>query len=219
MRLNISAKAFLLLALSSLLFFSCKKENGNDDILEGDPTDLLDQDHVMIEGRYGITAIFPKSEWYNEYIDTLPESKDAYFDGFRYNAVCASLLTDKIYVDLDTTPRYTTTMYFVRFHEEMENAAAAEQFIKDYKFNMYNSLVGVYYTEISEIDNIAIGAEEYEASHFTAQRGNLFAKGVEEIYLSYYNKRLYGVVITVRDENIEKSMPKCKEILKTVRLK
>ena len=151
-------------------------------------------------------------------MDTMPSDPNTYFDGFRYNAICASLLSDNKQ-EGEGDPLYATSIYFMRFHETLESEEASEQYIKDFKKRMYDDLKGVYYKEIIEHEDTIIGKGDYSATHFTAKRGYNVKEGTEDIYLIYKKPRLYGVLIKVDDDMREASLSKCMEILPTVMLK
>lgn len=202
----------------SVLLFSCKKDD--EETLNGDPNNWVDKDHVTLTNEYGIVATFPKDQWTNTYIDTMPADKNSYFDGFRYNAICASLLSDTIIKEGDTLPRYMTSIYFMRFHETFDNQEACDEFIQAYKERIYDDYATkyhVYYEKISEISDTIIGKKSYKAKHFTARRGGSgISEGVEKIYLIYEKPRLYGVNIKIDDNFAEASLQKCTDILQTV---
>ncbi|MBR3519284.1 MAG: hypothetical protein IKN77_04105 [Paludibacteraceae bacterium] len=216
MKTLFTRKSFLFLALASTLLFSCKKED--DNTLNGRPEDILDKEHVVLNDMYGITAIFPVDQWTNTYMDTMPTNPDRYFDGYRYNVICASLLSDNNPSE-SGEPRYATTIYFMRFHETMESKEAANSYIQSYKKKMYDDLKNIYYTEVSEPTDTILGKENYTATHFTARRGNDVKEGTEDVYLIYKSPRLYGITIKLDDDMREASLSKCMDILPTVSIK
>ena len=215
MKTLLSKRNILFLALASTLFFSCRK---NDDTNDGRPEELIDKEHVVLNDMYGITAVFPVDQWTNTYMDTMPTDKNSYFDGYRYNAICASLLSDN-QQEGDEAPRYATTIYFMRFHQTLDDKEAADNFIKSFKKRMYDELKNYYYTEITEHADTTIGKGSYTATHFSARRGNEVKEGSEDVYLIYKSPRLYGIIIKIDDEMKEASEKKCQEILPTVSIK
>ncbi len=219
MKFKISQKHILLLALSCTLFFSCKKDDEDDETLNEKPEEIIDKDHVVLNDRYGITATFPIDQWTNTYMDTMPADKNSYFDGFRYNAICASLLCDNMSEEGDTIPRYATSIYFMRFHDSIPGQTACDEFIKTYKKKMYDDLKGVYYEQVTEITDTIIGKSAYETKHFVATRGYSLKPGMEDVYLIYQNQRLYGVNIKIDKDLEEESLKKCTDILETISIK
>ena len=205
------------LTLVSTLLFSCKKE----ETLDAYPEQLEDKEHVVLNDMYGITATFPVDKWTNTYMDTMPSDPNTYFDGFRYNAICASLLSDNQQEEEEGDPRYATSIYFMRFHETLKDKEASDKYIKEFKKRMYDDLKGVYYTEIIEHEDTIIGKGDYDATHFTARRGYRAKEGMEDIYLVYKERKqkLYGVLIKIDDDMREASLSKCMEILPTVMIK
>lgn len=218
MKIHISKKAILFLALSSTLFFSCKKDE-EDDQFQGDPTELKDSTHVMLNDKYGITAIFPVGEWTNDFIDTMPTDPNHYFDNYRYNAVCASLLKDSVINPKDSSVAYLTTIYFRRFLTPINSEEESEEYVNNFKKDMHDAYKGVYYTEIGDIKDTIIGSKDYKASYYIAKRGAMVESGYEYVYFMYYNQTLYGAAIKVDDANVETSLQDCFDILPTITFK
>lgn len=222
MKFKISKKHILLLALSCTLFFSCKKDDDDEETKNEKPEELVDKDHVALNDRYGITAVFPIDQWTNSYMDTMPESKNKYFDGFRYNAICASLLCDNEAKEGDSASYFATSIYFMRFHDTIPDQEACDKFIMEYKKRMYDDYANVfnmYYEKISDISDTIIGKGNYKAQHFVATRGRGIEPGKEYIYLIYQGQRLYGIDIKIEDAKAEESTQKCMDILPTITIK
>lgn len=192
-----------------LTIYSCKD---GPETLEGEPQDIVDENHVLLNDRYGITAVFPKGEWSNSYIDTMPEA-DFYKD-YRYNAVYTGLYSDT--VSKDNKPFYPTGIYFMRFHEKID-PSQFEQFASEYKSFVYDQFLEAYYHSVSPISDTIIG--EYSALKFVADRGINVGEGYEEVLLFYHNSTTYGVTIITSDEKFEESYPKCQDIVSTIKLK
>ncbi|MCR5496461.1 MAG: hypothetical protein K6F48_01315 [Paludibacteraceae bacterium] len=217
MKTLFSKRNILFLALASTLFFSCRK-NDDDETFNGRPENIIDKEHVVLNDMYGITAIFPIDQWTNTYLDTMPTNPSSYFDGFRYNAICASLLSDNQQEE-GGTPLYATTIYFMRFHEKLDNKEAADEYINTFKKKMYNDFIGYCYTEIIDKADTTLGKGNYTATHYIARRGIEFKEGMEDIYLIYKSPRLYGILIKIDDDMRESSLSKCMDILPTVSIK
>ena len=200
---------FIFLLLSLFFIYSCKDDNGT---LEGEPQDIVDENHQLLDDRYGITAVFPKGEWSNSYIDCLPQ--DINYKEYQYSAIVAGLYADSLMVD--GIPNYPTTIYFMRFHNELD-PAQYENFVLDYKDNFYDAFVGRFFYEISQVTDTTLA--DYPAKRFIADRGIDKGDGYEEVFLMYHNKTTYGVTIVTSDKNHEESYPKCADIVSTVKLK
>lgn len=199
---------YLLLIIPIFFLNSCKEE----DTLEGDPQDVIDENHVLLNDKYGITAVFPKGEWSNSYIDTLPQS-DFYKD-YRYSAVYTGYYNDTLMKG--ETPIYPTGIYFMRFHEKVE-PTEFDAFAQEFRSYVYEQFLEAYYKEVSSISDTLIGA--YPALKFTADRGIKVGDGYEEVLLFYHNSTTYGVTIITSDENYEESYPICQDIVSTIKLK
>jgi len=218
MRTLFSKKNILFLALTSVLLFSCKKDD-DDETLNGKPENLVDKEHVALNDKYGITAIFPVDQWTNTYMDTMPTNPDKYFDEIRYNAILASYLNDNAQTEEGGEPKYLTTIYFMRFHNTFDDQASCDEFIKKYKELCYDNVMGAFYTDITQKADTTIGKGNYKATHYVAKRGLNVTDGIEDIYFMYKKPRLYGVLIKIDDERIESSFQKCLDILPTISIK
>lgn len=199
----------LLLLIPIFFHYSCKDEEGT---LEGDPQDIIDENHVLLDDRYGITAVFPKGEWSNSYLDTLPQSD--FYKNYQYSAIYTGLYSDTIMKD--DAPLYPTGMYFMRFHKKID-PSEFDDFAKEYKEYVYNQMLEAYYNEVSAISDTTIGG--YSGVKFVADRGINVGDGYEEVVLFYHNSRTYGVTIITSDEKFDDSYPKCQDIVSTIKLK
>lgn len=206
----VSKKSFLFFALASALFFSCKKEG--DDNLEGRPEEIIDDKHVSIDNQYGISAIFPINEWTNSLMDTFPLATHSYYDPYRSNAIFTARLEDK-----NENGGYDSEMFFYRFFEKADNSSEAEAYTKKYYSNMYEAFMGLYYTNISNIEPVQVGRAPYEAQYFEAQRDSSQGEGIEHVYLIYNNKTIYGVNIHLAKDK-EENLSYFTDILKTLKL-
>ncbi len=205
----VSKKSFLFFALASTLLFSCKKE---DNILDGKPDEIIDNEHVALDKQYGISAIFPINEWTNALMDTFPLVTHEYYNPYRGNAIFTARLEDK-----NENGGYDSEMYFYRFFEKANNSSEAEAYATKYRSNMYDAFKGLYYTNISNIEPVQVGRAPYEAQYFEAQRDPSQGGGIEHVYLIYNNKTIYGVNIHLAKAK-EENLSYFTDILKTLEL-
>lgn len=210
MKNTFSKKSFLLLALLSMFMFSCKHDDQDP---ETDPN-LIDSTHVTLENKYGIVATFPTGEWSNSYMDTFPTSKDAYYDEFRSQAIFTGRIADV--VEKNGKKGYDSGMYFMHFWAAPNSEEEAEAFITKYRKYMFTELVGSYYANITEIEKVNVGAQEYEANYFEAERSTA-GGGKEYVYIIFHNKELYGVNIWLKAGK-EENLSEFQDILKTLKL-
>lgn len=212
MKIKTSKKTFLLFALMSVLFFSCKKD---DDIQ--DSPNPIDENHVTLADDYGIVATFPKGEWTNSFIDTFPSTTNKYYDIIKANAIFTAQLKDESINSTTGRKQYSPGMYFFHFFKEAPDEETFNEFVDTYIYRVYTSTGN--YESTSEITNVTIGDRAYEAKYLVAQRvtSSKVNGGKEHIYFIHYNQKIYGVLILIHEEE-EDRLPEFEEILKTLKL-
>lgn len=201
----------------SLLFASCKKDDGGD-TKEGLPGQIIDEDHVQVNDIYGITVICPKNAWTNSYRDTMPETSRDYYKDYLYNAVVLGSYADSLTGSQGTL--YPTQLALARFISKPANDAEADAFKAGYKKTCFDELVGTgaYYEQVSELSDTTLNG--YKASYFYAIKGYNQSPGMTEVYLMYYNGRMYGALINiVYGKSDEDAYDKCVDVLNTIKLK
>ncbi len=195
---------FLAFAFS---FASCQKD---EETVEGNPSELVDEDHVKVDSRYGITAICEKGEWTNQYLDTCPSPKvdpTGYYEQYRYNQVTMALCADSVSSGL-----YATSVYLLRFHRSFGTSAEAVAFMDDYKSNVFDAFVGGYYSEVSDFEE-GVALNGYNARRFTV---SFLSGGKQEFYMIYKNSRVYSAGLSCGSGSSEGAYDRCMSVLNTV---
>lgn len=205
---------YLLISLSLFLCYSCKKDG--DETLEGDPSELVDDSHVKVDSRYGITAICPTGEWTNQYNDTCPEASRDYYKDYLFNRVTLAYKGDST-VSSSGSVSFPTAIYLMRFHYIPTSQADAENFMKGYKETCFDAFEDYYYVQDSISDFETTSLNGYEAKYFTAKMGVYVASGTQEIYLMYENGRVYGVDLSYLDSLSTKAgIENARSVMKTI---
>ncbi len=205
---------YLLISLSLFLCYSCKKDG--DETLEGDPSDLVDDNHVKVDSRYGITAICPKGEWTNQYNDTCPEESRDYYKNHLFNRVALAYKGDTV-TQTNGAVMFPTAVYLMRFHYVPTSQSDADEFMKGYKETCFDAFEDYYYVQgsISSFETTSLNG--YEGKYFTAKMGVNVASGMQEIYLMYKNGRVYGVNLSYLDSfSTEVGIENARSIMKTI---
>ncbi len=203
---------YLIISFSLFLCYSCKKDGDET----GDPSEIVDDTHVKVDSRYGITAICPKGEWTNQYNDTCPEESRDYYKDYLFNRVTLAYKGDTV-SQKNGTVFFPTAIYLMRFHYVPTSQSDADNFMLGYKETCFNALEDVYYIADSITDFETTSLNGYEAKYFTAKMGLRVASGTQEIYLMYENGRVYGVNLSYLDSFSTKvGIENARSILKTI---
>ncbi len=203
---------YLIISLSLFLCYSCKKDGDET----GDPSEIVDDTHVKVDSRYGITAICPKGEWTNQYNDTCPEESRDYYKDFLFNRVSLAYKGDSVTYS-NGTVYFPTAVYLMRFHYVPSSQSDAENFMKGYKETCFDAFEGYYYEEGRITDFETTSLNGYEARYFTVKMGVNVPSGTQEIYLIYENGRVYGVNLSYLDTlSTEVGIENARSIMKTI---
>jgi hypothetical protein len=208
---------FFCFCIASVTFTSCSNEDGGGDILEGRPEDQVDDSHVKVENRYGITAICEKGSWKNQYSDTMPDASRNYYEEVLHNRVDLAYLPDMITDSLSGNESFPTVVYLMRFFYEPEKEEQAMDFMNKYRYIAFVMLEGAYYSEVSPLESTMLNG--YEAQHFTVKMMDGVVKdGVQEYYLIYHQGRIYCAAYSVNAFSSENAKEICEKILNTVKV-
>ena len=211
-------KRFLLVGTVciSLFFASCKKDD-EDETYYGAPDEIIDEDHVSVDDRYGITAICGKGEWTNSYVDTMPEKSRDYYADYLYNSITLGLYKDSFMIT-EGVVSYPSQLVLMRFLKNPIAEEDADAFKKGFKETAYDNLITAYYESVDDMRDTTING--YPASYFSAYKGYNQSAGLTEVYMMYYNGTMYAATINlVIGHSDEDSYNKCMEVLNTVKLK
>lgn len=213
--MGLSMKNFLFVLLSfSLVFASCK-EDDEKEVHNVPPEDIIDENHVKIDNRYGITAICEKGEWTNEYVDTMPAANRDYYKDVLFSSVTLALKADSLRIGNQLG--YMSSVILTRFLYSPTSDEDAERFMDLYKETSFEAMEGYYYDEISDFELTKLNG--YEAKHFSVVMNPTNAvAGKQEFFLMYHNGRVYSAGLSVSD-GYEESYDKCMSVLNTVQLK
>lgn len=208
---------FFCFCIASVTFTSCSNEDGGGEILEGRPEDQVDDSHVKVENRYGITAICEKGAWINQYSDTMPDGSRNHYEEVLHNRVDLAYLPDMVKDSLSGNEIFPTAVYLMRFFYEPEKEEQAMDFMNKYRNIAFVMLEGKYYSEVSPLESTMLNG--YEAQRFTVKMMDGVVKdGVQEYYLIYHQGRIYCAAYSVNAFSSEKAKEICEKILNTVKV-
>lgn len=205
---------FFCFCLSALSLTSCSEEPGEEGRdYEGRPEDIVDDDHVKVENRYGIIAICEKGTWGNQYCDTMPEASRDYYKDYLYNQVALSYKPDTLMGGVSSA----TAVYLMRFFKQTDSVEVAMKFMEDYRDDVFCAFEGLYYSEITPLESTKLNG--YDAYRFTVKMSeDLVKDGVQEYYLMYHKKRIYCAGYSISASSSENAKEICEEVLNTVKL-
>ena len=215
-------KKFLLLTFGAFLcaiFFSCHHDDDPNDQGNVRPEDIIDNAHVEVVNKYNITAVCDTGAWTNSYIDSMPQPYNEYYKDVVSNCVFLGLLKDTIVVGGEKN--YPTQVELMRYYYLPESESDALDFMKKYKDTAHDAFAGSAYKDITEMETFSVKgrSEEYEGQHYSLKSNSNINTMNREVYLFYYNHRVYGVQYSyVEGYSDEESVEFCEKVLHTITL-
>lgn len=212
---------FFCFCVASVTFTSCSNEDGGGEILEGRPEDQVDDSHVKVENRYGITAICEKGAWTNQYSDTMPDGSRNYYEEVLHNRVDLAYLPDMVKDSLSGNEIFPTAVYLMRFFYEPEKEEQAMDFMNKYRNIAFVMLEGKYYSEVTPLESTMLNG--YNAQRFSVKLLDPLSEekteiGFQEYYLIYHENRIYCAAYSISNFSSEKAKEICEKILNTVKV-